>query len=95
MRSRRRPGPDPIHGVARPRAGGEPGRPGHPTSLVVHFDGTDDQVGALVVLARKEGECCPFFGFTIEVGAGEVTVRSDRYRPSATAVLDDLVALLV
>jgi hypothetical protein len=64
-----------------------------PTSLVVQIDGTDDQLAALAVLARKEAECCPFFAFAIEVSARELTFRVT-VPADAAAVLDEFASLL-
>jgi hypothetical protein len=63
-----------------------------PTVLAIRWDGGPDQLHrldqfeAVVQLARREKACCPFFGFTFEVGVDGVTMRIE--------VADDAVPAL-
>ncbi len=51
-----------------------------------------DQLGEVVDLARREKACCPFFDFSLEIGADALTLRV--VAPAdATAVLDELARL--
>ncbi len=63
-----------------------------PTVLAIRWDGGPDrlrrldQFEAAVQLARREKACCPFFGFTFEVGVDGITMRIE--------VADDAVPAL-
>jgi len=53
----------------------------------------DEALGRIVDLAEREQECCPFFGFSIDLVHGERWLRISVPDDGAT-ILDDLVSLL-
>lgn len=57
-----------------------------PVRLVLGVGSEPAGIAVLVDLARREKECCEFFGFTFHVGSDEVTLE--------VSVPDDAVAIL-
>jgi hypothetical protein len=57
-----------------------------PTELRVRVG--DDQVAAVVGLAKREKACCPFFDFTLHIEAG-ATILHIQVPEDAAAILDD------
>jgi NAD(P)H-dependent FMN reductase len=61
-----------------------------PTELAIHL-GSDADVPFVVDLAQREKACCPFFEFSLDIGAESLCLRL-RVPDDAAQVLDGLLA---